>query len=182
MMSTRLFFPNTPDGTSAANSGFPNRKGATYNETHEMPRMRSRVRQPHFQQGGADIPPKAHEGTSPRDGAGEDGQKGSQRREAERQTEKTQTRRNEMSLRKPHNQDEGYICEKIYHPSRSHIVIYLAASQGIDTGGKKYAVVCSAHNSIVSDSSLPNARLSMKHPAFCEGCMAGATPQLLATK
>lgn len=76
-----------------------------------------------------------------------------------------------MSTRKPHNQDAGYIAEKRFRGA--HIVIYRAAEQGIDTGGKKYAVVCAAHGSIVSDTSLPQARLTMKYPAFCAACMAG---------
>lgn len=76
------------------------------------------------------------------------------------------------SKRKPHNGDAGYIAEKIFRPSGSHIVIYKAAEQGIDVGGDKYAVVCSKHASIVSDTNLPGARVSMKYPAFCEDCMA----------
>jgi hypothetical protein len=76
------------------------------------------------------------------------------------------------SNRKPHNGDAGYIAEKIFRPSGSHIVIYKAAEQGIDAGGDKYAVVCSKHASIVSDTNLPGARVSMKYPAFCEDCMA----------
>lgn len=77
-----------------------------------------------------------------------------------------------MSKRKPHNQDAGYICELIFKPSASHIVIYRAAEQGIDCGGDKYAVVCSKHGAIVGDTNLPGARLSMKYPAFCEQCMS----------
>ena len=76
------------------------------------------------------------------------------------------------SKRKPHNGDAGYISEKIFRPSGSHIVIYKAAEQGIDVGGDKYAVVCPKHASIVSDTNLPGARVSMKYPAFCEDCMA----------
>lgn len=76
-----------------------------------------------------------------------------------------------MSTRKPHNQDAGYIAEKIFRGS--HIVIYRAAEQGIDVGGDKYAVVCSRHGTIVSDTNLPGARLSMKYPAFCAECLAG---------
>lgn len=76
-----------------------------------------------------------------------------------------------MSVRKPHNQEAGYIAEKIYMPSRSHIVIYVAAEQGIDTDGK-YAVVCTAHNTNVNANNLPGARLSMKYPDFCGECMS----------
>lgn len=76
-----------------------------------------------------------------------------------------------MSIRKPHNGDSGYIAEKIFKPSGSHIVIYIAAEQEIDVGGQKYAVVCSSHGAIVSDRNIPGARVSMKYPAFCEKCM-----------
>lgn len=77
-----------------------------------------------------------------------------------------------LSTRKPHNGDSGYIAEKIYGPSRSHIVIYRAAEQGIDVGENKYAVVCSVHGTMTSDTNIPGARVSMKYPAFCEECMA----------
>lgn len=80
-----------------------------------------------------------------------------------------------MTTRKPHNQDAGYICEKIYKPSGSHIVIYKAAEQGIDAD-HKYAVVCSKHGSILSTTSIPLAREDMKYPEFCEGCMQEADP------
>jgi hypothetical protein len=79
-----------------------------------------------------------------------------------------------MSTRKPHNQDAGYICELIFKPSRSHIVIYKAAEQGIDAGGDKYAVVCSTHGSLVGVPNLPKAREVMKCADFCEDCMLAA--------
>jgi hypothetical protein len=75
------------------------------------------------------------------------------------------------SKRKPHNGDAGYIAEKIFKPSGSHVVIYRAEEQGIDVGGDKYAVVCSLHATISSDTNIPGARMSMKYPAFCEECM-----------
>lgn len=76
-----------------------------------------------------------------------------------------------MSKRKPHNNECGYIAEKIYKPSGSHIVIYRAAEQGIDVAPDKYAVVCSAHSTIVGNSSIPKARIDMSYPEFCEDCM-----------
>lgn len=76
-----------------------------------------------------------------------------------------------MSKRKPHNQDAGYICELIFKPSSSHIVIYRASEQGIDAGGDKYAVVCSRHGSLVGVPNLPKAREIMKCADFCEDCM-----------
>lgn len=75
-----------------------------------------------------------------------------------------------MSARKPHNGDSGYVAEKIFMTS-SHIVIYVAAEQGIDVGPDKYAVVCSKHGAIVGVSSIPKARGFMKFPEFCEKCM-----------
>lgn len=76
-----------------------------------------------------------------------------------------------MSNRKPHNQDAGYIAEKIYAPSHSHIVIYVAEEQGMDVGSAKYAVVCSTHATLCGSTSLPDARKLMKHPEFCMDCM-----------
>ena len=79
-----------------------------------------------------------------------------------------------MSTRKPHNCEAGYVAEKIFKPSRSHIVIYIASEQGMDTGGDKYAVVCSAHGSLVGVPNLPKAREIMKCADFCEECMEAA--------
>ena len=83
-----------------------------------------------------------------------------------------------MSKRKPHNEDAGYIAEKIYTPTGSHIVIYEAAQQGIDAGlnlkdePNRYATVCSLHGTVVGSASLPLARASMKFPDFCNDCMS----------
>ena len=77
-----------------------------------------------------------------------------------------------MSKRKPHNMDSGYVAERIYHASGSHIVIYVASKQQIDAGGAKYAVVCSQHGTICGASSVPRARVLMKYPEFCEACMS----------
>lgn len=76
-----------------------------------------------------------------------------------------------MSKRKPHNGDCGYIAEKIFKPTGSHIVIYRAAEQGIDVGPDKYAIVCSLHATIVGTTNVPDARGFMKYPEFCEECM-----------
>jgi hypothetical protein len=76
-----------------------------------------------------------------------------------------------MSKRKPHNGDCGYVAERIFQPSRSHVVIYRAAEQGIDVGGAKYAVVCSKHATLWGETSVPRARRLMKYPEFCESCM-----------
>jgi hypothetical protein len=76
-----------------------------------------------------------------------------------------------MSKRKPHNNNSGYIAERIFKPSGSHIVIYRAAEQGLDVTPDKYAVVCSTHGTMVGNSSIPKARVDMKYPEFCEYCM-----------
>lgn len=74
-----------------------------------------------------------------------------------------------MSNRKPHNQDAGYVAEKIFNGS--HIVIYIASEQGIDVDGNKFAVVCSKHSTIVGVSNQKDSRILMKYPEFCEECM-----------
>jgi hypothetical protein len=76
-----------------------------------------------------------------------------------------------MANRKQHNQEAGYIAERANPFAKAFkTVIYLASEQGLDTG-TKYAVVCSAHNTFVGETSLPKARVSMKYPAsFCDDC------------
>lgn len=76
-----------------------------------------------------------------------------------------------MSTRKPHNDDAGYVAEKIFKPSGSHIVIYIGKEQGLETEQGKYAIVCSSHGGIVFESSIPKARVLMKYPEFCEHCL-----------
>lgn len=75
-----------------------------------------------------------------------------------------------ISVRKPHNCEAGYIAEKIFKPSGSHIVIYVAAEQNMDAGGDKYAIVCSLHGSLVGSPNIPKAREIMKCADFCEQC------------
>lgn len=81
--------------------------------------------------------------------------------------------------RKPHNTDAGYIASK-RHPwikgtpferGVGWVVIYEAAEQGFDVGGMRYAVVCNTHGTIVGETSMARARVSMKHPTdFCDEC------------
>ncbi len=84
------------------------------------------------------------------------------------------------SIRKPHNQDAGYIAEKIFQPSGSHIVIYNANRQGI-CPLEKYAIVCSMHGAIAYETSIPRARKDMKNPQFCEDCWNKLTVEVLAS-
>ncbi len=78
-----------------------------------------------------------------------------------------------MSKRKPHNEDAGYIAERRNPHAAGSVTIYEATPQGIDTGGARYAVVCQAHATIIGETSIRGARLSMKEPAgFCDECRA----------
>lgn len=79
-----------------------------------------------------------------------------------------------MTTRKQHNQDAGYIAERMnpFVPG-TKVVIYIAAEQGIDAWGDKYAVVCDAHSNIGGRTNLPEARHFMKNPCdFCQDCRA----------
>ena len=76
-----------------------------------------------------------------------------------------------MSKRKPFNDCAGYIASKKNALTGIHNVIYLAAEQGIDTGGAKYVTVCEAHASFIGSTNLPNARIDMKDASrWCEAC------------
>ncbi len=74
------------------------------------------------------------------------------------------------SIRKPHNQDAGYIAERKFCDSR--IVIYHSDAQDLDVGGNRYAVVCSKHCTMAGEKSIARARTLMKNPEFCEQCIA----------
>jgi hypothetical protein len=77
----------------------------------------------------------------------------------------------QVSTRKPHNRDAGYICERRNRITGEWCVVYVAAEQGIDTGGVKYATVCTAHATVISATNLPNARIDMVTPEeWCEDC------------
>jgi len=82
----------------------------------------------------------------------------------------------QKSMRKPHNNQAGYICElKNRRTNIGHVIIYFAKEQGLDDTCGKYAVVCSAHNTIVNTTSLSLARSAMKAVDFCQECMEGET-------
>jgi len=73
--------------------------------------------------------------------------------------------------RKPFNDREGYKASLRSAAGKGWVVIYDADAAGIDVGGDRYAVSCEAHGTIVGDTSMPRARLSMKMPEqFCDGC------------
>lgn len=77
-----------------------------------------------------------------------------------------------MSKRKKHNEDAGYIAERTnpFIPGEK-VVIYIAAKQGLDDAGGKYAIVCDAHSTNTNTTNIPDARVVMKHPEiFCEEC------------
>jgi hypothetical protein len=53
----------------------------------------------------------------------------------------------------------------------AYVTIYEAALQGIDVDGARYAVVCGSHATIVAETSLRGARMTIKTPAeFCDEC------------
>lgn len=75
-----------------------------------------------------------------------------------------------MSNRKPFNDRAGYVASKINPLTGIANVIYIAAEQGIDAD-HKYVTVCEAHHTMVSSSSIPNARIDMKDAGqWCEAC------------
>ncbi len=74
--------------------------------------------------------------------------------------------------RKLHNQEAGYIAERMnpWVPG-SKVVIYRAVESEIDVGSCKYVVVCDAHGALIGETNIPNARHDMKWPdEFCEEC------------
>lgn len=84
-----------------------------------------------------------------------------------------------QTVRKRHNQEAGYVAERMNPFVRGQkVVIYRAAAQGIDVDGATYAVVCDAHGTLVGEASIPRARVVMKRPDnFCEACAALAGAQ-----
>ena len=73
-----------------------------------------------------------------------------------------------MSVRKPHNNNVGYICElKCKRDCGGYIVIYNRFKQGIDAD-HKYIVVHEPSGNIMSFPSLPKARDFMKFAASNE--------------
>jgi len=74
---------------------------------------------------------------------------------------------------KIHNDELGYVAERKNPLSGGKVVIYIAEQQGIDIGAK-YAVVCDVHHTIAGATSIPDARIIMKYPEFCEACMEAA--------
>jgi len=78
------------------------------------------------------------------------------------------------SIRKPHNQDAGYIASLRSGINKGWVVIYYAKEADFDDRDGKYAVVCQTHNTIVNTTSLPKARAAMKAVDFCEECTGWA--------
>lgn len=73
------------------------------------------------------------------------------------------------------SREAGHVAEAVYAASGSRIVVYVASEQGIDCGAR-YAVVCSAHATILGESSLRSARRTMRYPEFCEDCIGASLP------
>jgi hypothetical protein len=78
-----------------------------------------------------------------------------------------------MSKRKPHNDVIGYVCEIQNRVTGvGHVVIY-DRNKGFDCGADgRYVVVCETHGTMVSETALPRARMSMKSVEFCQECHA----------
>ncbi|KKM78613.1 hypothetical protein LCGC14_1358160 [marine sediment metagenome] len=73
--------------------------------------------------------------------------------------------------RKRHSAEAGYVAERM-NPCvpGTKVVIYVAASQGIDCSAK-FVIVCDAHGAFGTAQSLPVARFQMKAPTeFCCQC------------
>jgi hypothetical protein len=85
-----------------------------------------------------------------------------------------ENKENQVSARKPYNDNAGYIASRHNEINNGWVVIYVAAEQGIDVGDNKYAVVCELHSTICGFTSVPKARPRLKFPDFCEECMADA--------
>jgi len=78
-----------------------------------------------------------------------------------------------MSKRKPHNDVIGYVCELQNRVTGvGHVVIY-DRNKGFDCDADgRYVVVCETHGTMVSETALPRARMSMKSVEFCQECHA----------
>ncbi len=77
-----------------------------------------------------------------------------------------------MSKRKRHNEDAGYIAERMnpFVPGEK-VVIYIGVEQGFEATEGKYAVVCDAHSTNTNTTNIPDARVIMKNPEiFCDQC------------
>lgn len=77
-----------------------------------------------------------------------------------------------MSNRKPFNDRAGYVASKKNPLTNTSNVIYIASEQGIDAEGK-YITVCEGHGTMISSTSVPNARIDMKDASeWCSTCRA----------
>ena len=77
----------------------------------------------------------------------------------------------ETSARKPHNLNVGYVCEIRNRKTGVGYVVVYDRNKGFDCDADgRYVVVCETHGTMVSDTSLPRARLSMKSVEFCQEC------------
>ena len=78
-----------------------------------------------------------------------------------------------MSKRKPHNDVIGYVCELRNRVTGIDYVVIYDRNKGFECDADgRYVVVCEAHGTMVSETSLPRARMSMKSVEFCEQCHA----------
>ncbi len=88
-----------------------------------------------------------------------------------------------MSLRRYHDQEPGYVEERLnYRVPNDRIVIYLAADRRICIGSK-YAIVCKAHGAVAGAWTLQSARNIARHPySFCDDCRALRNANVKSTR
>ena len=81
-----------------------------------------------------------------------------------------------MSIRKPHNNNVGYVCEVKNKMTHGWVVIY-DKDKGFDADtNDRYVIVCELHHSFTTTTSMPKAREIMKAVDFCEECMQVIKP------
>lgn len=80
------------------------------------------------------------------------------------------------SIRKPHNDILGYVCELRNRRTGVNYVVIYDRNKGFDCDADyRYIISCEEHGVMTSAPSMPRAREIMKSVDFCEECM----PELL---
>lgn len=66
---------------------------------------------------------------------------------------------------------DGILSQTKSRKTGATIQIYIADTQGIDTRGPKYAIVCEEHGSIWGANSIATAKIRGAHSDdWCDGC------------
>ena len=91
-------------------------------------------------------------------------------------TNHSKTLTKSMSIRKPHNDVVGYVCEMKNKTTQGWVVIY-DKNKGFDCDtDDRYVIVCELHHCFTATTSMPKAREIMKAVDFCEECMQVSSP------